>query len=81
MKAKWCGVEKFRANPHSLVVPCFHRVCQQKYVLSPGQSLGDLSVNKVRDCIFCSQNNSTIHVSLVCVIDYQGWENNMDESI
>jgi hypothetical protein len=52
------GVEKFRANRHSLVVPHFHQVCQQKYVLSPRHSLYNLSVEKVHDCIFCYQNSS-----------------------
>ncbi len=82
----WCpcqsnGVEKFHANRHSLVVPCFHRVCRQKYVLSFGHNLGNLSVKRVHDCIFCCQNSLTIHVSLVCIIDCQGRENNVDEGI
>jgi hypothetical protein len=75
------GVEKFRANRHSLVVPRFHRVCRQKYVRLPGHNLGNLSVERVHDYIFYCQNSSTIHVSLVYVIDCPGQENNMDEGI
>jgi hypothetical protein len=79
------GVEKFCVNRHNLVVPRFHQVCRQKYMLLLGHSLGNLSIEKVHDCIFCCQNNSIVHVSLVCVIDCvidcQGRENNVDESI
>ncbi len=75
------GVEKFRANRHSLVVPHFHRICRKKYVLSLEHNLSNLSVERIHNCIFCCQNNSTIHVSLVCIIDCQGQENNVDEGI
>jgi hypothetical protein len=71
----------FCANRHSLVLLCFHWVCRQKYVLSPKHNLGNLSVKKVHDYIFCCQNNSTVHVSLVYVIGCQGRENIVDESI
>jgi hypothetical protein len=75
------GVEKLCANRHSLIVPCFHQVCRQKYMLSPGHNLGNLSVERVHNCIFCYQNSLIVHVSLVCVIDCQGQENNVDEGI
>jgi hypothetical protein len=32
-------------------------------------AFGNLNVERVHDCIFCCQNNSIVHVSLVCVID------------
>ncbi len=75
------GVQKFHVNCNSLVVPHLHRICRQKYMLSLGHSLSNLSVERVHDCIFCCQNSLAIHVSLVCVIDCQGRENSMDESI
>jgi hypothetical protein len=50
-------------------------------VLSLEHNLSNLSVERIHNCIFCCQNNSTIHVSLVCIIDCQGQENNVDEGI
>jgi hypothetical protein len=43
--------------------------------------LDNLSVERVHDYIFCCQDSSIVHVSLVYVIDYQGRENSMDEGI
>jgi hypothetical protein len=53
----------------------------KKYMLSFKHNLDNLSVERVHDCIFCCQNSSTVHVSLVYVIDCHGRENNMDEGI
>ncbi len=52
-----------------------------KNTCSLGHNLSILSVERVHDCIFCYQNSSIIHVSLIYIIDYQGRENNMDEGI
>ncbi len=49
--------------------PRLHQVCWQKYVLLPRHNLDNLSVERVHDYIFCCQNSSTVHVSLVCIID------------
>jgi hypothetical protein len=62
-------VEIFCANRHYLVVFRFHQVCQQKYVFSPMHNLDNMNVKRVHDCTFCCQNSSTVHVSLVCIID------------